>query len=177
MNILDSRVRLIDALSGWGLREVRKYPGLEIPSDQSQRIMLGMEVVLRHVPELIARILLAEPLGVAEQYGVLRVDFGPEENGKLRLHDGATVAEAIPRLDPGHLQKLIEAPDPTPLVCTVQIDAPDHLVLPIVVYDGWHRAGAWFTRVGQGCPDRLIADLIKTKHPLVRPSPAYFRPG
>lgn len=71
MNILDSQISLVGALSGWGLHEVQVGKcRVEISSDAAQREVLGMETVLRHVPELIARILLAEPLAA------IRVDFG-----------------------------------------------------------------------------------------------------
>ncbi len=166
MNILDPTIRLIDALSGWGLREAALKYGMEVPSDESQRTMLGMDVVLRHVPELIARILHAEPLGVAEHRGVLKVDFGPEESNLL-LHNGATLAEYIGQLNAKYVRTLVETPDFAPLVCTVQVaeDDTDLLVGAVVVYDGWHRAAAWLTRVHEGSPYRLTAHLIKTKHP------------
>ncbi len=188
MNILDSSIRLIDALAGWGLREAhnpKKY-GIDLPSDENQRTMLGMEIVLRHVPELIARILLAEPLGVAEQRGVLRVDFGPDELDKMDLCNGtplATYTEWVSKDEtPDHgeyVRRLVQDPDVLPLVCTVQVaeDDTERLVGPIVVYDGFHRAAAWLIRARKGLPGRPTADLIKTKHPPVRPALAYFRPG
>ena len=83
MNILDDSLRLIDALSGWGLRECVKYPEVQVPSDESHRTILGMEVVLRHVPELIARILLAELLAPTEPRAVFRAEFGLEDVDKL----------------------------------------------------------------------------------------------
>lgn len=152
-------IRLIDALSGWGLREATCKYGMEVPSDESQRTMLGIDVVLRHVSELIARILLAKPLGVAEQRGVLRVDFGSEESDKLYLWNGtplATYTDWVSKDEtPEHGQyvwRLVQTPDRAPLVC---------------VYEGWHRAAAWLTRTREGLPCRLTADLIKTRRPLL----------
>jgi hypothetical protein len=162
MNILDPSVRLIDALSGWGLRETVKYPGMEVPSDDSERTMLGMEVVLRHVPELIARLLLAEPLGVTEPCGVVEVDFGSEESDKLYLCNGMSVVTYTEWYGTDeHVRRLVETPDFRPLVCAVQVDEQD--TGPIVVYDGFHRAAAWLIRAHEGTPYRLAAYLIKTR--------------
>jgi hypothetical protein len=179
VNILDPPVRLIDALSGWGLREVAvKYPGMEVPSAGGERTMLGMNVVLRHVPLLIARILLAEPLDVAEPRSVLRIEFDPEESANFYLWDGTPLAEYTDRASTDATPKfgqyvrwLVQSPDVRPLVCAVQVaeEDTDRLVGPAVVYDGWHRAAAWLIRVRGGDSCRLTVDLIKTKHcPLVR---------
>lgn len=172
MNILDPPIRLIDALAGWGLREaVRKY-GTEIPSDASDRIMLGMDVVLRHVPELVARLLLAEPLGVTAPRGVLTVDFGPEEIDNLYLWNGTRLATYTDGVDkdetPEHgqyVRSLVRTPDVLPLVCAVEVTEEDTEcpVGPVVIYDGWHRAAAWLIRAREGLPSRLTAGLIKTR--------------
>jgi len=167
-------VSLIDALSGWGLREATVKHGMVVPSDESQRTMLGMDVVLRHVPKLIAQILLAEPLGVAESRGVLRVDFGPEESDKLRLYDGtllATYTDWVSRDETWkvgqYVRRLVKTPDFLPLVCAVRVaeEDPDRLEWPAAIYDGWHRAAAWLTSAREGFPYRYTADLIKTRRP------------
>jgi hypothetical protein len=167
VNILDDSLRLIDALSGWGLRECVKYPEVQVPSDESHRTILGMEVVLRHVPELIARILLAEPLAPTEPRAVFRAEFGLEDVDKLLLHSGVALAD-YPSDE--HVQRLVKSPDLSPIVCTVQVekDEPDRLAGRFVIYDGWHRSAAWLIRARRGRPERLIAEVIKTKRPLMR---------
>ena len=94
MNILDDSITLLDVLSGWGLRECKKYPEIQVPSGQPT--ILGTEVVLRHVPKLIARILLAEPLDPAKLRGTFRADFGLEDIDKLILHCGVALTAAPP---------------------------------------------------------------------------------
>ena len=170
MNILEPPIKLVDALSGWGLREVAcgKYPEIQVPSDESQRTILGMEVILRHVPELIARILLAEPLDSTKSRGIFRAEFGLEDLDKLVLHSGVPLA-AVDGSGNDYVRRLVETPDFTPIICTVQVaeEDTDHLVGPFAIYDGWNRAAAWLISVHEGRPYRLTAEVIKTKHPLV----------
>ena len=167
MNILDDSITLIDVLSGWGLRERKKYPGIQLPTEASQRTILGMEIVLRHVPELIARILFAEPLSPTEPRAVFRAEFGLEDVDKLLFHNGVALADCPSN---EHVQRLVQTPDLSPIVCTVQVekDEPDRLVGRFVIYDGWHRSAAWLIRARRGRPERLIAEVIKTKRPLMR---------
>ena len=153
MNILDDSLRLIDALSGWGLRECVKYPEVQVPSDESHRTILGMEVVL--------------PLAPTEPRAVFRAEFGLEDVDKLLLHSGVALAD-YPSDE--HVQRLVTSPDLSPIVCTVQVekDEPDRLAGQFVIYDGWHRSAAWLISARRGRPERLIAEVIKTKRPLMR---------
>jgi hypothetical protein len=131
-----------------------------------------MEIVLRHVPELIARILLAEPLDHIEPGGVFRADFGPEDVDSLVLHSGEALAKYVRCLDGAskeYVQRLAETPDLAPIVCTVQVAEgdTDRFVGSFAIYDGWHRA-AWRIRAEEGRPYPLVAEIIKTKRPLVQ---------
>jgi hypothetical protein len=169
VNILDDSITLLDVLSGWGLRECKKYPELQVPSGQPT--ILGTEVVLRHVPKLIARIFLSEPLDPAKPRGTFRADFGLEDIDKLILHCGVALTAAPANcFDNEEVRRLVETPDFTPIVCTVQVadDDTDHLVGPFVICDGWHRAAAWLISTREGQPYRLTAKVIKTKRPLVQ---------
>lgn len=94
MNILNHSITLIDVLSGWGLRECKKYREIQVPSGQPT--ILGTEVALRHVPKLIARILLAEPLDPAKPRGSFWADFGLEDVDTLILHCGVALTVAPP---------------------------------------------------------------------------------
>jgi len=167
VNILDPSITLVDALSGWGLRERETHPGIRVPTDPRERMILGMEIVLRHVPELIARILFAEPLSPNEPRAVFRAEFGLEDVDKLLLHNGVALADCPSN---EHVERLVRTPDFSPIVCTVQVekDEPDRLVGQFVIYDGWHRSAAWLIRARRGRPERLIAEVIKTKRPLMR---------
>jgi len=167
VNVLDASISLVGALSGWGLRECVKYAEIQVPSDETQRVILGMEIVLWHVPELIARILIAEPLSPTEPRGVFRAEFGLDDVDKLLLHSGVALSD-YPSNE--HVQRLVQTPDLRPIVWTVQVekDEPDQLVGPFVIYDGWHRAAAWLIRARRGRPDRLTAEVIKTKRPWMR---------
>ena len=167
MNIIDPSITLVGVLSGWGLRECVKYPEIPVPSEESRRTIFGMEVVLRHVPELIARILLAEPLAPGEPRAVFRAEFGLDDVDKLVLHSGVRLSD-YPSNE--HVQRLVRTPDSRPIVCTVQVDKdePDRAVGPIVIYDGWHRSAAWLITARRGRPDRLTAEVIKTKRPWMR---------
>ena len=160
-------MRLVDALAGWGLRESKKYPGIQV--DAEQRIALGVEIVLRHVPHLVASILLAQPFDPTEPRGVFRADFGPEDVDELMLHNGKPLTEVEQATKARHVRSLVETPDITPIVCAVQVAKNDieRPSGPFVIYDGWHRSAAWLIRMREGRPYRLIADVIRTKHPLI----------
>ena len=168
--ISDLSITLVDALSGWGLREcTSKYPGIQVPADVSQRTILGMEIVLRHVPQLIARILIAEPLAPTDPRGAFRAQFGPEDVDNLLLHDGRQLADYPIDED---VRRRVETPDFSPVVCTVQVakDDPGYFIGKFVIFDGWHRAAAWLIRTSQGHSQRLTADVIRTIHPLIHPT-------
>ena len=164
MNVLDDSLRLIDALAGWGLRECAKY-GFHVPADADQRTILGMEFVLRHVPELIGRILFAEPLGPTAPGGVFRADFGLEDVDDLLLHNGCPLAD-YPSDDEARYR--VGAPDFSPIVCAVQVakDDPRRQIGNFVIFDGWHRSAAWLIRAREGHSERLTADVIRTMRPL-----------
>jgi hypothetical protein len=172
MNIIGpASIRLVDALAGWGLREAAVKHRLAIPGDETERTAFGVDVVLRHVPVLIARILAAEPLDVGVPHSVLRVDLGSEDAATLFLHNGMPLTTYTDRLSEcaagrREIEMLVQTPDPRPLVCTLQVadSDPDCASGPVVIFDGWHRAAAWLTRVRVGDTCRLAADLIKTKH-------------
>ena len=168
--ISDLSVTLVDALSGWGLREcTEKYPGIQVPADVSQRTILGMEIVLRHVPQLIARILTAEPLAPTDPRGAFRALFDPEDVDNLLLHDGRQLADYP--IDE-EVRRRVETPDFSPIVCTVQVakNDPGYFIGKFVIFDGWHRSAAWLIRTAHGHSQRLTADVIRTIHPLIHPT-------
>jgi hypothetical protein len=113
--------------------------------------------------------LLAEPLGPDEPGGAFRAEV--DNAMMLRLHSGVWSADW-----PGneYVQHLVQNPNPTPIVCTVQVSRDDtnSVVPPVTIFDGWHRAKAWLV---SGGPYPLIAEIVKTKRALVRvlPMPAH----
>jgi len=147
--------RLAEVLSEWGHREASLgKPGAELPSPAESlgAVVDGVEVILRHIPKLIARILVAEPLDV------LAVEFLPEEGEKLYLHNGEALTAYTDRVAVGDI------PVQGALVCVMQVDRQNvsRQVSPVMIYDGWHRAAAWLTRVRAGCSDPIRAHLVKT---------------
>ena len=164
VNVLEPSITVTDVLSRWGLRELRKYPVIQMPSDQAQRAALGMEVVLRHVPALVARILLAEPLDPDKPGGAFRADFESADSTKLVLHTGVRLA-SVDVFGNAHVQQLVKIPDAAPIVCTIRVAGDDttNVIEPFVIYDGWHRAAAWLISIREGRPYPLTAEIIKTR--------------
>lgn len=159
MIVLDPSILLADALSRWGLRELKKpqYATIPIPSDDRERTALGIDAVMRHVSDLIARILLAEPVDPVETVA-FRAHVERQDAPNLVLCHGMSLAE-WPSND--HVRHLIENPSDAPIVATVRVGPnPGELVGPIIIYDGFHRAKAWLLT---GCARPLVAEVIKTK--------------
>jgi hypothetical protein len=54
-----------------------------------------------------------------------------------------------------------------PLICTVPVSSDDRAQMlgPIVLYDGWHRAAAWWMQVDRGGNYHIDAYLVLTKLP------------
>jgi hypothetical protein len=159
MKIIRPSIRVVDALSGWGIREATnswKYPaGVELPTDADEQIIFGTEFVIRHVPQLIAGLLCAEPLDPLESGGAFRADFDAEDVNKLfTLYGDPLTTMAVDE----YAERLVKAPnwDPAPIVCAVQTGCEG----PFVIFDGCHRAKAWLLR---GETRRLTADVIRTK--------------
>lgn len=182
MNLLGPAT-LVTALSAWGQREaLSKKPDVvargrgALPPEGSARLLTGVEVVLEHVPHLVARLLLSEPLADAEQ-GVIIAEFDPEDANALLLHCGRALAECAERIltdetQEGRLNRELTETlvSDHRLVCAGQVAADDasRFVGTYVVWDGWHRAAKWLIATRDGSTDRLSAYLIKTKHPLVQ---------
>ena len=125
---------------------------------------LGVEVILRHVPTLVARILLAEPLDPDKPGGAFRAAFESKDIAKLVLHTGVQLA-SVDVFGNAHVQQLVKTPDTAPIVCAIRVAEDDttNLIEPFAIYDGWHRAAAWLINIREGRPYPLTAEIIKTK--------------
>src|SRR5262249_7938718 len=141
--------------------------GGALPSEQTRLTLHSLEVVLEHVPALIARLLFSEPIGAH------RVEFLPEDSDALLLHKGyglGACADAILSNETtAGRQARGRAPHGDLLVCSAQVDSShvDHLLKPYVIWDGFHRAAEWFVAAHQGgSQPRLGAYLIETRKPL-----------
>jgi len=120
-----------------------------------------VDTVLRHVPDLIARILLAEPLDPVES-GALRVRLEPRDVPNVILYRGGISLADWP--SNAHVEHLIKNPNPEPIVGTMQVGQDRQPMGPFVIFDGFHRAKAWLM---SGFSRPLIAEIIKTKRPPV----------
>src|SRR5262245_26573885 len=79
MNATNSQT-LAGVLSAWGHREATSgKPGTDLllPAVSLGYLADGIDAILRHAPQLIARILLAEPIDV------LQAEFRPEDCRRL----------------------------------------------------------------------------------------------
>jgi hypothetical protein len=172
MRILGPR-RVVDVLAEWGLHEAAGRAGGRLPvdlippaEDGPERTMRGLEVILRSRSPLVGRIELAQP------YGAARIEISAEERAALVIFDGRALADwtaTVIREDGEsgqYIRRLAGGQDPIvgPLVCTMRAAEgdPRRPQGPVVIYDGWHRAAAWFSHVEAGRSYPITADLILT---------------
>jgi len=174
VQILGER-RFVEILADWGLHEAEGRLREILPSELTpaaagpERVIEGLEVAIRNRSPLVGRLLLAQPRGA------LRVGLAPEEGDALYIFDGQTLrawstailAEETPEGE--FVRGLVHSDVPVagPFVCMVTVPDGDlaHPKGPIVLYDGWHRAAAWFKHCQSGRPYPILADLILTNGP------------
>lgn len=167
--------RVVDVLRDWGLHEAAGRARQQLPAelvpppdDGLERTMRGLEVILRSRSPLIGRIELSQPRGA------LSVEFAAEEGAALRIFDGRSLAEWTTAVmqhptEGEYVRRLAasEARVEGPLVCTMRAPSgdPREPKGPVVIYDGWHRAAAWFSHGEAGRSYPIVADLILTAQP------------
>jgi hypothetical protein len=163
---------LVDVLIEWGLHEAEgrarsSLPKESMPPDEEpDRSRLGLEAVLRTRAPVIGRILMATP------QSVLEVEILPEEAEEIYLFDGtslpqwtaAKIAEDSPSAE--YVRGLARSDQEIAgrLVATLQMPAQEQRG-PAVLYDGWHRAAAWFSQIQRGRQYPVRANLIITRDP------------
>ena len=106
----------------------------------------------------------------------VRVEIVPEDVPALRITDGRTAEEwttAILRdqTDSGkHVRELADAGGEVigPLTCTAQTATGSvaRVQPPIVIFDGWHRVGAWIAQLRRGAKYSITGNLVVTQHPV-----------
>jgi hypothetical protein len=165
---------LVEALAAWGHREVtagKPWARLPLPAESLGYVADGIGLILRQIPLLVARIVLAEPIAVST------VEFSQDEAPALLPCNGhgmalPAIAEYCFSVDQScsgrMVRRLVEARTPVegPLIFLTQVAEEDlncH-VGPIVVYDGMHRSAAWHLHARHGLHYPIIAHLIKTKN-------------
>jgi hypothetical protein len=163
MNMAGPRT-LAKVLSAWGHHEAASgKPGADLllPPVSLGHLGDGIEAILRHAPQLIARILLAEPVAVLE------VEFEPEDGSKFLPCNGfgRTVAAAAEqwRFEESCSGKTVRThvaagvPVTGSFICTRRMGNG-----ALVVYEGTHRMAAWLIHASQGLSYRISAHVIKT---------------
>jgi hypothetical protein len=125
-----------------------------------------MGFILWHRARFIGRLLQRQPIDVVV------VEFDPEESRSFFLLDGRTPETWIADVEKSggaELQTyrdLVQQASPPDgrLVAAARLeDAATGRLGPAVLYDGWHRAAAWCTRVSQGRPSPMQSYLIVTE--------------
>jgi len=162
--------RLIDALAIWGAHEAGgrlcgQLPASFAASDPSSCV----DLVLRYRSPLIARILESQPISVRT------VQIAPDDRSAMVLADGRTIPqwiEAVGMHDASgdaFCRGMADSDQPVvgPLICAAPVSSDDRarVLGPIVLYDGWHRAAAWWTQVDRGANYDIDAYLVLTKLP------------
>jgi hypothetical protein len=161
--------RLVDIFSDWGLHEAAGRLRSELPAhlvppeeEGEARVRAGLEVALRFRAPLIGRILLSQPTRA------LRVEAPAGVIAEVRLFDGQTLerwSEAIlVQGDPegDAVRRLAESENPVagPLIGMITMSDGGHPLSPFVLYDGWHRAAAWYAHVRAGRIYPIAMDVI-----------------
>lgn len=164
--------RLVDVLGEWGIHEGEGR--LHLPSSSLQgdpRLLNGVEVALTYRSPLAWRILAGWPMSC------VRVEIVPEDVPALRITDGRTAEEwttaiLADQTDSGkHVRDLADHSREVtgPLTCTAQTadGSAVRFQAPIVIFDGWHRVGAWIAQLRRGANYSITGNLVVTQHPVL----------
>jgi len=166
-----SACRLVDVLAEWGIHEGEGRLHLPPGSFEGDgRLLNGVEVALTHRSPLAWRILVGWPIAC------VRVEIAPEDVPALRITDGRTADEWTTAIlqdqtDSGkHVRDLANATGEGtgPLTCTAQTadGSVARIQPPILIFDGWHRGGAWIAQLRRGANYSITGNLVVTQHPV-----------
>jgi hypothetical protein len=163
--------RLVDVLGEWGIHEGEGR--LHLPPSSLQgdaRLLNGVEVALIHRSPLAWRILVGWPMAC------VRVEIVPEDVPRLRITDGRTAEEWTTAIlhdqtaSGKHVREMADAAREVtgPLTCTAQTADGSFAGVqpPIVIFDGWHRVGAWIAQLRRGANYSITGSLVVTQHPV-----------
>jgi hypothetical protein len=153
------RRRLVDALAEWGLHEWRgRLARPALSADQAT--LTGVNTALWYRAPLVAAMLSVSPLEHC-----LQVEFDVEEARHLHIADGRrleTWTDAI-LVSSDDVWVRDRVPDPTPvvgpLICTGRF-APEGFAVPVIIFDGWHRAAVWVAHGRAGNRYAMRADIF-----------------
>jgi hypothetical protein len=149
-------------LAAWGAHEAAGRIKTEAQIDINDKYACA-DLALRYRAPLIAAILQREP------QATILVEYEPNESDAFTLFDGRSIDEWIRSTrnfkepEASHFRTMVEAATPPkgPLV-TSAIFQPPTTISQIILWDGWHRAGAWRERHRLGKSSHISAFLILT---------------
>jgi len=165
--------RLVDALADWGLHEWSSRLGRPAPP-AAEAALTGVNTALYYRAPYVARMLSVLSEQPAEQ--CLTVEFDVEDARHLHIADGRrleTWTDAI-LLSKDDLWVRERVPDPTPvvgpLICT-GLSTPEGISVPVIIFDGWHRAAVWVAHGRAGNRYAMRADIfvVQATPPLPNP--------
>jgi len=155
--------RVIDALRDWGSQGGAARMGREIVD-----VPEAVDRALTHYAPFVARILAARP------FGCVRAELFEGDISQLQVHDRRPVQVTTGLYsdsgDAGdRIRALVdsEAPVVGPLTCACRGARMESggfgLHVPLLIFDGWHRATAWalHQRAGRSYP--ISANIIVTE--------------
>jgi hypothetical protein len=156
-----SQSSLVDALSQWGAHEAAGRLIGQQQIDPSDRLA-SLNLVLHVRSPFVARILFRQP------QATLSVDFDIGDLNSLILADGRSIESWITtvRASGGdslsHFDKLVSGSGaPVGPIFAAGTGSPDsQSVESLVLYDGWHRAAAWFERARLGKADSPLNGYV-----------------
>ncbi len=156
MQLLGS-CRLVDVLGDWGSYNStwRWGPVGDVGE--------GSEMVLISYPDMMRRILAAEPVVC------FRALFDAGDISQIVTHRGESLTRlAAAKSAETYVSQMVNAPPNVtgPLICTCAGDLINGEFKPrssIVLFDGWHRGAAWALHQQAGRSYRITARVIVTK--------------
>ena len=145
---------LVEALMFWGRYEAAGRLRGRVKL-QARDALAAIELALRYRAPLVSRLLGHVPVDV--QY----VELEPGDASALVLADGRRPTDWIAQAageSAAHFRWLVDtgAPWGDPLIVMGRMSEPG----PIVVYDGWHRCGAWVECCRTGRSSAMPAYLV-----------------
>jgi hypothetical protein len=156
MQVVSENYLLLDALAAWGAHEADGRARDRYPIDISDKYACANFIMWQRAP-YVSHILSRNPHPTA-----LLVELDANEFGVIRLANGLTLEQWIEQADADatkHFRRLCDAPESPqgPLVGACY----ESFAAPIMLYDGWHRAAAWFERCRTGRPSTITSYLIR----------------
>lgn len=158
-----TQANLVEVLAEWGAHEAKGRNQSEVQFDLNDKFACA-DYALRFRAPLISAILKLEPIGTA------LYELNENESNAVVLFDRRNIDQWIQDAQNSngkeweHFQTMVDAETPPkgPLIASAKHEQSSNTIGPLILWDGWHRAAAWYERCRIGKPSCISCYLIFT---------------